>query len=127
MKMWPIAKYLIIGAVVGTLVPYSLSFCLFGTQLQTFLAHPQPETGFWSGAPTPMPTAVPSPIQVWTTTTLTSSGGAFFVLWSVLGAFAGEAIAARRGDVWNATRQAWLGAIAGSIILNGLALCAVLR
>jgi hypothetical protein len=128
MKIGPITQFLIKGGVVGTLLPMILSMCLFGTTLQTFIAGPQPTPGYWSGAATLAPTQAPSPVQVWTSTTFSAAGGAVFVLWSVLGAFAGEALALRRrAEEWNATRNAWLGAIAGSVIFVGIALCGFLR
>jgi hypothetical protein len=128
MKIGPITQFLIKGLVVGTLLPIIVSICLFGTTLQGFVAGPQPTPGFWSGAATPVPTQVPSRVQVWTSTTFSSAGGAVFLLWSVLGAYAGEALAVRRwGKEWNATRNAWLSAIAGSVIFVGIALCGFLR
>lgn len=128
MKIGPINRFLLIGAVVGAILPFVLSMCLFGTSLQSFLASPQPTPGFWSGAATPMPTPVPSRVQVWTNTTFTSAGGTVFVVWSVLGAFAGEALAVRRAiEPWDKTRNAWLGAIAGSVVFIGIAVCGFIR
>lgn len=127
MKIGPITQFLIKGIVVGTIAPFFLSLCLFGTTLQVFLEG-APTPGYWSGAPTAVPTRVPSPAQAWTGKTFKSAGGAFFVLWSILGAFAGEAIAVRRwGKDWNATRNAWLGALAGSFIFMGISLCGFLQ
>ncbi len=124
MKLRPIATFLMIGAVVGILVPFFISLCLFGTTFQSFMAGPQPTPGYWSGAPTAVPTAPPSQVQVWTNAGLTSGGGGVFVLWSMLGAFAGEAVALRRRDrAWHATRNAWLAAIAGSVIFIALTIC----
>jgi hypothetical protein len=118
MKLRSIATFLMIGAAVGILVPFFLSLCLFGTTFQSFMP------GYWSGAPTAAPTAPPSRVQVMTNAALTSSGGVLFVLGSVLGAYAGEAVAFRRRDkVWHATRNAWLGAIAGSVIFIALTIC----
>ncbi len=109
---------MLIGGAVGVLVPFLMSLCLFGSTFQTFLAGPQPTPGYWSGAPTGSPTPVPNPVQVATNTALTSANGVGFLLWSMLGAFAGEGIAVRRfGRDFHATRNAWLGAAAGSILL----------
>jgi hypothetical protein len=128
MKIRPIAQFLLIAGIVGLLVPYFVSLCLFGTTLQTFVLGAQPTQGYWSGAATAAPTQAPSPVQVWTGTALSSGGGAIFVLWSVLGALAGEGIAAWRwGKDWGATRKAWLGALAGSFIFIAITLCGLLR
>jgi hypothetical protein len=128
MKIGAIPQFLIIGGVVGTLLPYLLSLCLFGTTLQTFVAAPPPKTTLWSGAPTPVPTPVPSRVQVWTGAALSSKGGIGFMLWSVLGALAGEAVAVRRsGKDGGAPSKAWLGAAAGSVIFVGVALCGLPR
>ncbi len=127
MKIGPVGQFLIIGAAVGILAPFILSLCLFGAPLQMFLAAPQPTPGYWSGAPTAAPTPIPSAVKVWTNSALTSTGGAVFVLWSVVGAFVGEAVAVRRwGKDWDATRKAWLGAVVGSILFNGIAVCGLL-
>jgi hypothetical protein len=128
MKIGPTTQFLIIGAVVGGIVPFFLAICLFGTTLQGFVANPQPTQGYWSGAPTPLATPVPSPVQAWTSQAFASGGGTVFVLWSILGAFAGEAVALRSwGKEWDRTRRAWLGAVAGSVIFIGIALCGFLR
>ena len=128
MKIRPIAQFLLIAAVVGFLVPYFVSLCLFGTTLQSFVAGAQPTPGYWSGAATAAPTRAPSPVQVWTGAALGFGGGAVFVLWSVIGAVIGEGIAAWRwGKEWDATRRAWLGALAGSIIFIAITLCGFLR
>ena len=124
MKLGPIAQFLLKGFTVGVLAPYFLSLCLFGTTLQTFVAGAQPTAGYWSGAPTPQPTSVPSPVQVWAGNAFSSSGGGLFVLWSLVGAFTGEGFAVRRwGKEWDATRRAWLGALAGSFLFMAIALC----
>jgi hypothetical protein len=124
MKLGSIATFLMIGVVIGILVPFFLSLCLFGTTFQTFMAGPQPTPGYWSGAPTAAPTAPPSQVQVWTNAALTSGGGVVFVLWSTLGAFVGEGIAYRRRDrQWHRTRNAWLGAISGSVMFIALTIC----
>jgi hypothetical protein len=117
MKFRSITQFLIIGIVVGTFLPFFLSICLFGQTLQAFVAAPPPAGGFWSGAPTPMPTPVPSAVQVVTGTALSSAGGLGFVLWSVLGAFAGEALMVRRwGKDLGLTRMALFGAVVGSAL-----------
>jgi hypothetical protein len=127
--MRSIAQFLLIGLLVGVITPFFISLCLFGTTLQTFVAAPQPTTGYyWSGAPTPVPTRVPSPVRVWTGTAFSSAGGAVFLLWSILGACIGEAAALRwlRVD-WDKVRKAGVGAIAGSLIFIGITLCGLLR
>ncbi len=117
-------QFFIIAGVVGIVLPFILTLCLFGTTLQTFVAGQAPTPGFWSGAPTAAPTRIPSPVQEWSRTAFSSADGAVFLLWSVLGACAGEAVALRvRRDPWIATRTAWLGAVAGSVIFLGITLC----
>ncbi|HTP00706.1 MAG TPA: hypothetical protein VMJ64_04975 [Anaerolineales bacterium] len=124
MKIRAVAQFILIGTAVGVLTPFFLSLCLFGTTFQTFMAGPQPTPGYWSGAPTAAPTAAPNSVQVWTNTTLTSSGGVGFVLWSMLGAFLGEAVAVRRSaQDLHPTRNLWLGALAGSGIVIAITLC----
>ncbi len=116
-KFRSLTQFLIIGIVVGTFLPFFLSICLFGETLQAFVAAPPPPGGFWSGAPTPAPTPVPSAVQVVAGTALSSAGGLGFVLWSILGAFAGEAVTVRRwGKDLGTTRTALLGAVVGSVI-----------
>jgi hypothetical protein len=127
MRSGPITKFLLIGGAVGVVVPVFLTMCLFGTTVQKFVANPEPTAGYWSGAPTPVSTPVPSAVQVWTKTTISAAGGAVFLLWSVLGAFGGEALAVRRGKEWDAPRNAWLGAVAGSLIFVVIAVCGFLR
>ncbi len=128
MKIRSIAQFVLIAGVVGLLVPYFVSLCLFGTTLQTFVAGAQPTPGYWSGAATAAPTRAPSAVQVWTGAALGSGGGGVFVLWSVIGALAGESIAVWRWSrEWDATRKAWLGALAGSVIFIGITLCGFLR
>jgi hypothetical protein len=127
MKLGPIAQFLLIGVVVGVLLPFILSVCLFSSTLQTFIASPLPTPGYWSGAPTPVPTPPPSHVQIVGGSVLRAAGGLVFVLGSILAACAGEAIAVRRSKEWNATRNAWLGAMAGSVIFIGIALCGFLR
>ena len=127
MKFRSVVQFLVIAGVVGVLLPSALSMCLFGTNLQTFLAAPSPSTGFWSGAPTPVPTQPPAPVKVWTNTVLTSSGGIGFLFWSVLGAVVGQALAIRRSEPgWGAIRNAFLGAIAGSLVFIFISLCGIL-
>ena len=124
MKIGPITQFLMIGGVVGAFLPFFVSLCIFGTTLQTFVAAPPPTAGYWSGGPTTVPTRVPIRAEVLTGTARSAGSGAVFVLWSRLGAFAGEAVAIRRGGKeGNATRKAWLGAIVGSAIFIGLGLC----
>jgi hypothetical protein len=124
MKLARVFPFLVIGVGVGTLLPFFVSICLFGTTLQTFIVAPQHTTPFWSGAPTPEPTPIPSPLRAWTGRTFSSGGGAVYILWSVLGALAGEAIALRRWSrARHATRMAWLGAITGCIIFMGVGFC----
>jgi hypothetical protein len=128
MKFGRIAQFIITGGVVGTLLPFFVSLCLFGTTLQTFVSPPQHTTAFWSGAPTPEPTPIPGPVQAWTSRTLSSGGGIVYLLWNVLGAYAGEAVALRRlGQQLGATRRAWLGAVAGCVIFMGIALLGLPR
>jgi hypothetical protein len=123
MKFRSIAQYLIIGAAIGTFLPFVLSICLFGETLQAFVAAPPPPRVFWSGAPTPVPTPVPSQVQVVTGTALSSAGGLGFVLWSVLGACVGEALAIRLwGKYPGGARIALFGAVVGSIIFIGISL-----
>ena len=124
MKFTRVLQFLVIGVGVGTFLPFFVAICLFGATLQTFVVAPEHTTPFWSGAPTPEPTPVPTPLRAWTNRTLSSGGGAFYILWSVLGAFAGEAIALRRwGRSTRATRMALLGAISGCVIFMGVGFC----
>lgn len=117
-------QFLLIGIGVGMVLPFFVSICLFGTTLQTFVVAPQHTAPFWSGAPTPEPTPIPTPLRAWTNRTLSSGGGAVYILWSVLGALAGEAIAIRRWRAArHATRMALLGAIVGCTIFMGLGFC----
>lgn len=123
MKPDQLPRFLLIACVVGMLLPFFVSICLFGQTLQSFVAPPKHEQVFWSGAPTPVPTPVPGPVQAWTGTALSLQGGVIFVLWSILGACAGEATALRLpGKARAARRKAWLGAIAGSIVFIGISL-----
>ena len=128
MKFGPRTQFLFIGAVVGIIAPFFLSLCVLGTTLQTFVAGAQPTPGYWSGAPTAAHTRPPSQVQVWTSAAFSSAGGAIFVLWSVLGAYAGEGLAVWRWrKEWDATRRAWLGATVGSFIFMGITLCGFLK
>jgi MFS family permease len=128
MKIGPITQFILIGVVVGTFLPFFVALCLFGTTLQSFVVAPAPTGGFYSGSATPVPTRVPSKAEVWTGTVLSSGGGVGFVLWSLLGAFAGEAVAVWRwGKEWGGTRRAWLGAVAGCVIFVGLGMCGLPR
>lgn len=121
-------QFLMIGGVVGILMPFFVSVCLFGTTLQTFVSPPPPTAGYWSGAPTPVPTPPPGPIRTWTGNALSAAGGLFFILWSVLGALAGEALALRRwGNELNPGRYALLGAATGSVVFIGITLCGFLK
>jgi hypothetical protein len=123
-KFTRVLQFLVIGVGVGTFLPFFVSICLFGATLQTFVVAPEHTTAFWSGAPTPEPTPVLTPLRAWTNRTLSSGGGAVYILWSVLGAFAGEAIALRRwGQSHRATRMALLGAITGCVIFMGVGFC----
>ncbi len=127
MRIGQIRQFLIIGLAVGAIAPFFLSVCLFGTTLQTFVAG-APTAGFWSGAATAQPTRVPSPVQAWSRTTFSEAGGAFFVVWSVLGAFAGQAFAAWRWrDEWHSTRRALFAAVVGSFLFMGFTLCGFLK
>jgi hypothetical protein len=127
-KIGPIAQFILIGVVIGTCLPFVLSLCLFGTTLQSFVAGQPTASGTWSGAPTPEPTRVPGKVQAWTGTAFSSAGGLVYLLWSMLGAFAGEALAVRRwGKQWDGTRMAWLGAVAGSAVFIGVTLCGFLK
>ncbi len=126
MRLAPIVQFLGIGAIVGLIVPFFLSLCMFGSTLPVFIAA-EPTPGYWSGAPTPVATAAPSQVQAWTSAALHRGGAAGSVLFSVLGALAGEAAGARLpGHPWHRTRRAWLGAIAGSIALSIAALLSFL-
>ncbi len=123
-----IRQFILIGAAIGIVMPFFISVCLFGTTLQTFVAGAAPTPGYWSGAPTAAPTRAPSPVQVATGNAFSAAGGALFVLWSVLGAFAGQAIALRRSrDEINPTRNALLGAAAGSVVFIAVTLCGFLK
>ncbi len=93
MKFERIAQFVLIGLGVGIVAPFFLSLCLFGSTLQVFMVG-APTPGFWSGAPTPGPTPVPSQVQQVSSAALNWGGGAVFVLWSILGALAGEAVGA---------------------------------
>src|SRR5512142_329189 len=109
MKSGPIAQFILIGIGVGMVAPFFLSLCLFGSTLPVFLSA-QPTPGFWSGAPTPSPTPIPSRAQVVANAALHRGGPVSFVLVSVLGALAGEALGARLpGHAWHRTRRAILG------------------
>ncbi len=123
LKLGPVAQFLAIGVLVGSIAPFFLSLCLFGTTLQVFMAA-EPTPGYWSGAATPMPTAVPGQLQVWTSAALAHGQGAAFVVWGILGALAGEAVGDRwpGGHPWQRGRRAWLGAIAGSLLFSMVAL-----
>lgn len=123
MRIGPLIRFLLTGLVVGTLAPFALSLCLFGTTLQTFVTGGPPAAGFWSSAPTPTPTPIPSQIQAWSRQTVGSSGGAFLVLWSVLGAWIGQGLALRlQGQDPRTGRWALTGAAAGSAMFIGIAL-----
>ena len=123
-----IRQFILIGAAIGIFMPFFISVCLFGTTLQTFVAGAQPTPGYWSGAPTAAPTRAPSQVQVWTGNTFSAAGGAFLVVWSVLGAFAGEALALRRWrEELNRIPYALLGALAGSVVFIGITLCGFLK
>ena len=120
-------QFLLRAALIGVLLPFFIALCVFGTTLQSFVS-PQPTAGYWSGAATPQPTAVPSPVRVWGATALSSASGGVFVLWSLLGALAGEGLAVWRwGREWDASRRAWLGALAGSVTFIAVALCGFMR
>ena len=128
MKIGPLRQFLLIGFAVGVIAPFFMSVCLFGTTLQTFVQGAGPTPGYWSGAPTAAPAPPPSPVQVWTGNAFSAAGGALFVLWSVLGAFAGQTFAAWKWrDEWHATRRAWLAAAAGSFVFMGVTLCGFLK
>ncbi len=123
MKMGPVAQFLLIGFAVGVIAPFFLSLCLFGTTLQMFMQAPAPTPGYWSGAATAAPTAVPARAQVVTSAALSHAGGAVFVLWSLVGAFAGEAVGNRwPGNPWSKTTRAWIGAIALCVVFNVVAM-----
>ncbi len=124
MKMGPVAQFLLIGFAVGVIAPFFLSLCLFGTTLQMFMQAPAPTPGFWSGAPTAGPTPVPSQVQKVGSAALGRQGGAVFVLWSILGALAGEAVGSRwpGGDPMHQTRREVIGAVLGAVIFSLVAL-----
>ena len=120
--------FLIVGAAVGIIMPFFISICLFGTTLQSFVAAPQPTAGFWSGAPTAVPAPPPGPIRTWTGNAFSAAGGVVFILWSVIGAFAGEALALRHWrDSLTPTRDALLGSAAGSIVFIFISIAAFLK
>ena len=83
MKTGSILKFILIAAFIGALIPMSFSICFTGTTLQAFVLAPPPPGGFWSGAPTPVPTPIPSEAQVVTAKVLSSGGGSIFILWSM--------------------------------------------
>jgi hypothetical protein len=121
-------QFILIGAVVGIIMPFFFSLCVFGTTLQTFVSGAGPTPGYWSGAPTAVPTRPPGPIRTWTGNAFSAAGGVVFILWSLLGALAGEAAALRR---WRGsltpTRDALLGAVAGSLVFIAITLCGFLK
>ena len=88
MKFGPIAQFVAIGVMIGIVAPCVLSLCLFGLTLQVVMAA-EPTSGYWSGAPTPGPTPVPSRAQAWTSDPLKNAGRGVLVLWSILGGLAG--------------------------------------
>ncbi len=123
-----IRQYLLVAAAVGIIMPFFFALCLFGTTLQNFVAAPQPTAGYWSGAPTAAPTRPPGPIRTFTGNAFSAAGGTFFVLWSVLGALAGTALALRRwGEELNPLPYALLGALAGSLVFIGVTLLGLLK
>jgi hypothetical protein len=123
-----IGQFVLIGAAVGIVVPFFVSVCLFGTTLQTFVAGAQPTPGYWSGAPTAVPTRPPGPVQAATGKAFSAAGGALFIVWSMLGAFAGQAIGRRlsRDDI-NPLPKILLGAFAGSVVFIAFTLCGFLK
>ncbi len=121
-------RFAIIAAVIGIAAPFLISVCLFGSTLQSFVSGAQPTPGYWSGAPTAVPTPVPGPVQAWTRSAFSASGGALFIVWSVLGALGGEALALYRArDELNPVPHALLGALAGSLVFIGISLCGFLK
>ena len=127
-KLRQYGQFLLTGAAVGIMMPFVISMCLFGTTLQNFVAAPSPTQGYWSGAPTAAPTRPPGPIRTWTGNAFSTAGGAVFVLWSVLGALGGEALALRRWrEDLNVAPKAWIGALAGSVVFIGISLCGFLK
>ncbi len=115
-KIWNLRQHLLIGVAVGIVMPFFFALCLFGTSLQKFVAAPEPTAGYWSGAPTPVPTRPPGPIRTWTGDAFSAGGGVVFIAWSVLGALAGAALALRRwGEELNPLPYALLGALVGSV------------
>ncbi len=126
--IWNLRQHLLIGAVIGIIMPFFFALCLFGTTVQEFVAAPQPTAGYWSGAPTPVPAPPPGPIRTWTGNAFAAGGGVLFVMWSVLGALAGAALALRRwGQELNPFPYALLGGLAGSLLFIGVALFGLLK
>ena len=127
LQLAPLGRFILVGSAVGILLPFIISLCLFSSTLQSFIAPAAPTAGYWSGAVTPQPTAIPSPVQVAGGSALRFGGGLAYVLWSVVGAFAGEAVALGRSKEWNRPRNAWFGAAIGSLLFIGIAVCGFLR
>ncbi len=122
-KLGRAAQFVLIGCGVGLVAPFFLSLCLFGSTLQVFMAG-EPTPGFWSGAATAAPTAVPGPVQAMTSAALHHGGGSVFVLWSILGALAGEVVGGKwpGGHPWHRTRREIVGAIFGGLLFTVVAL-----
>lgn len=122
MKIGPVAQFVLIGCAVGIIAPFFLSLCLFGSTLPVFLTA-EPTPGFWSGAPTPVATAVPNLVQLATSNALHRGGAASFVIVAMFGALAGEAAGGRLpGHPWHKTRREVLGAILGGVIFSFVAM-----
>lgn len=121
------AQYLVVGIAVGALLPFAVSVCVFSTTYQGLLS-PAPTQGFWSGAATPAPTAIPNPVVVQTGSALRSGGGWLFLVGSIVAALVGEALALRGFRlIWENMRAGMLAAVAGSVVFIAVALCGFLK
>ena len=123
MRLGRVAQFVLIGCGAGLVAPFFLSLCLFGSTLQVFMAG-APTPGYWSGAPTAAATPVPGQVQQVGSAALSRGGGAGFVLWSIIGALAGEALGSRwpGGHPWHQARREIMGAILGALLFSVIAI-----